>query len=106
MMGDVRQPLTPTEGLLLMNSLIRTEALQEKLIEFKRRCRLGTDLEDLGVVGRPYWTGFMQRHGDCLVTKREELYASNQSDWAKPMYTKEMYDIIYDEYIAAGVAHL
>jgi hypothetical protein len=41
-MGNIRQPLTATEGLQLMNSLIKDQPVQEKLKEFKRRRNLGT----------------------------------------------------------------
>jgi hypothetical protein len=35
-MGNIRQPLMATEGLQLMNSLIKDQPVQEKLKEFKR----------------------------------------------------------------------
>jgi hypothetical protein len=104
MMGNVRQPLTPTEGLLVMNGLIKNQELQQKLIEFKLQRGLGGDLEHLGKVGRSYWTGFMKRHGDRLVTKRGEKFAANRADWSKHFYIKQMYDVIYDEFVAANVA--
>jgi phage terminase small subunit len=106
MMGNVRQPLTPTEGLQVMNSLIKGQGLQLKLIEFKLLRGLGGDLDHLGQVGRSYWTGFMRRHGDRLVTKRGEKFASNRADWSKYSYIKQMYDVIYDEFVAAGVARV
>ena len=53
------QPLTPSEGLQLRNSLIRNQDLQEKLREFKYQCQLGGNLEHHGKVGWSYWTGFM-----------------------------------------------
>ncbi len=39
MMGNVRQPLTPTEGVQLMNSLIKDRDLQTDLVEFKKKRR-------------------------------------------------------------------
>ena len=106
-MGNVRQPLTPTEGIQLMNSLIKDRDLQKDLIEYKKRRRnLGQGLypERLGEVGRGYWTGFMRRQSHRLVTKRGERFASNRADWSKFSYIKQMYDVIYDEYVDAGVA--
>jgi hypothetical protein len=105
-MGNARQPLTPFEGLQLMNSLIKDQELQEKLKEFKRRRKLGGSEEFLGEVGRSYWQGFMRRHGDRLVTKRGEKFASNRADWSKHVYIKQMYDVIYDEMVGAGVARV
>jgi hypothetical protein len=62
--------------------------------------------ENLGQVGRSYWTGFMRRHGDRLVTKRGERFASNRNDWSKHAYIKQMYDVIYDEYVVANIARI
>jgi hypothetical protein len=36
-MGNMWQPLTPTEGLQIMNSLIHNREIQEELMEFKHR---------------------------------------------------------------------
>ena len=105
-MARVRQPITPTEGLALMNSLIKETGLQQKLIDFKcNRCdnKNETD-EKLGQVGMGYWRGFMQRHGSKLVTKRGERYSCDRSDWSKLSYIAQMYDCIYDELVTAGVA--
>jgi hypothetical protein len=107
MMGKVRQPLTPTEGIQLMNSLIKDRELQSELIEYKRRrCHLGQGNypERLGEVGRGYWYGFIRRHSHRLVTKRGERFALSRSDWSKFSYIKQMYDVIYDEFVDAGVA--
>jgi hypothetical protein len=101
-MGNARQPLTPTEGLHLMNSLIKDSELQEKLISFKRQRRLGNS----GEVGRSYWTLFMRRNAHRLVTKRGERFASNRADWSKMSYIKQMYDVIYDQLVDARVARL
>jgi hypothetical protein len=103
-MGNIRQPLTATEGLQLMNGLIKNQDLQRKLIDFKLKRRMKGDLEHLGRVGKSYWNGFMKRHHHQLVTKRGEKFASNRADWSKHSYIKQMYDVIYDEFVGAGVA--
>jgi hypothetical protein len=38
------------------------------------------------------------------VTKRDERFASSRADWLKFSYIKQMYNVIYDEFIDAGVA--
>jgi hypothetical protein len=51
--GNVWQPLRPAEGLVLMNSLIKIQKLQDGLIEFKRRVKKivrKTNLEELALV--------------------------------------------------------
>ena len=89
-----------------MNSIIHDRALQEELIEFKRIRRLGSESSIVGEVGRGYWTLFMRRHEHRLVTRRGERFASNRDDWSKHFYIKQMYDVIYDELVAAGVARV
>jgi hypothetical protein len=64
-MGKVRQPLTPTEGILLMNSLIKDRQLQSDLVNYKKQHQdlgHGKYPERLGEVGRGFWYGFMKRH--------------------------------------------
>jgi hypothetical protein len=83
-MGNARQPLKPSEGLQLMNSLIQDRQLQRELIAFKKARRgmgQGNKFpERLGEVGKGYWKGFMRRHGHWLVTKRGESFASSRND--------------------------
>jgi hypothetical protein len=101
-MGNVRQPLTPTEGLQLMNSLIKGREVREKLIDFKCQRRI----VGLGEVGRSNWRLFMRQNSHRLVTKRSKRFALSRADWSKFSYIKQMYDVIYDEFVNAGVAHL
>jgi hypothetical protein len=108
-MGKVRQPLTPTEGIHLMNSLIKDRQLQVDLVDYKKQRRdlgQGKYPERLGEVGRGFWYGFMKRHAHRLVTKRGERFASSRADWSKFHYIKQMYDVIYDEFVDAGVAEV
>jgi hypothetical protein len=52
MMGNVCQPLTTTEGIKLMNSLIKDKKLQRKLVQFKCQCHLGGVSKLLSEVGQ------------------------------------------------------
>jgi hypothetical protein len=106
-MGNCRQPLTASEGLQLMNSLIKDRELQEKLVTFKRQRRMENHLgEVVGEVGKKYWKLFMKRNAHRLVTKRGERFACNRADWSKLSYFKQMYDVIYDQMVDAGVARV
>ena len=106
-MGNCCQPLTASEGLQLMNSFIKDRQLQETLINFKRQRRMVNHLgEVLGKVGLKYWKLFMQRNAHRLVTKRGERFTCNRADWSKLSYFKQMYDVIYDQMVDAGVALL
>jgi hypothetical protein len=48
----------------------------------------------------------MKRNSNRLVTKRGERFASSRAYWSKHAYIKQMYDIIYDEFVAVGVARI
>ena len=48
--------------------------------------------------------GFKKRHRNRIVTKRGEKFACNRSDWTKMKNIRQMYDVIYDEMVDAGVA--
>jgi hypothetical protein len=68
-MGRIRQrPLTPTEALCLINSLIDNKPLQEKLIIWKQSHNQDQPDEEKGTLGPGYWAGFKKRHGHLLVT--------------------------------------
>jgi hypothetical protein len=91
-----------------MSSLINDQDLQSNIIDFKRRHHnlgLGNFLERLGEVGQGYYKGFLCHHIHHIVTKRGEQFASSPADWSKFSCIKQMYDIIYNEYIATGVAN-
>jgi hypothetical protein len=104
-MGKIRQPLTVMESMVLMNSLIDGTVYQKRLIEYKlRRGSQEMNNDDLGKVGRGWWDGFIKRHKGVLVTKRGERFACNRADWTKRPYIKQMYDVVYDEMVDAGVA--
>ena len=47
----------------------------------------------------------MRRYGHRLVTKRGQKFESNRADWCKEVYIRQMYDVIYDNMIDAGIAH-
>jgi hypothetical protein len=76
------------------------------LKEFKRHRKLGGSEEFLGGVGWSYWMGFMRCHGESLVTKRGEGFASNRADWSKHTYMEQMCDVIYNQMVRTGVACL
>jgi len=69
-MARIRQCLSPSTGLALVNSLIDGQPLQEALIKWKTKYSSNT----LGTVGQKYWRGFMNRHKHRLVSVRGQKY--------------------------------
>ena len=47
---------------------------------------------------------FLKRHRDKIVTKRGEKFAVDRSNWMILSNIEQMYNIVYDEMVAAGVA--
>jgi hypothetical protein len=80
-MGRIRQPLTPTEALCLINGLIDKKPLQERLIIWKEAQNMDQPDEKKGKLGPGYWAGFMRRNSHLLVTKRGEKYATDRAEW-------------------------
>jgi hypothetical protein len=103
-MGKIRQPLSCTEAITLMNDMIETTSTKQKLIEFHQRRRLGTDSFEKGKVTMGWWRGFLRRHKDKLVTKQGENFALNRSGSTTLPNIKQMYEVIYDEMVDACVA--
>ena len=46
----------------------------------------------------------MRRHGNKIVSKRGERFASNRANWMTYEKIEQMYDIIYDQMVKARVA--
>ena len=103
-MGKIRQPLNCTEAIQLMNNLICNTDTQAKLAEFQKSRKLGDDDFKYGTVTKAWWRGFLRRHEHEIVTKRGEKFALNRSDWTTLPNIKQMYEVIYDEMVDAGVA--
>ena len=61
-------------------------------------------LDECKKVGRGWWNGFRRRYGDHIVTKRGEKFEINRNDWYKEVYIRQMYDVIYDNMVDAGVS--
>ena len=57
MMARIRQCLSPSKGLALVNSLINNQPIQQRLIDWKRKFSSNCD----GTVGYKYWRGFMKK---------------------------------------------
>ena len=99
-MARMRQCLTPSKGLLLVNSLISGTKIQEELVEWKQR----NTPNFTGTVGRGYWRQFMRRNKDKIVGKRGQKYKLNRQNWTTYNNFVQMYSHIIDELVGAGLA--
>ena len=100
MMARIRQCLSPSRGLALVNSLINNQPIQQRLIEWKRKYSSNCD----GTVGYKYWRGLMKRNKHRLVSKRGQKYSLDRQNWTTYHNFLHMYEHTYDEMVSAGVA--
>ena len=99
-MSRIRQCVTPSQGLKLVNSMILGTPVQDNLVRFKERMCSNSD----GTVGTSYWRGFMQRNGHKLVSKRGQKYELDRAAWSTYHNFGQMYDQVGEEMIDAKVA--
>ena len=99
-LSRIRQCLTPSQGLSLVNSLIDDTPVQEDLIAFKNRFCCNKE----GKVGRSYWRAFMKRNGHLIVSKKGQKYELDRASWSTYHNFAQMYSSISDEMVDSKVA--
>ena len=57
-----------------------------------------------GTLTKNWWLGFLRRHGHLLVTKKGERFSCSRAEWTTYPNMKQMYDVVYDEFVDAGIA--
>ena len=99
-MARIRECLTPSKGLSLVNSLIKGCPIQKELIEWKKKYSSNSD----GKVGRGYWRAFMKRNRNKVISKRGQKYELNRQNWSTYANFVDMYKHTIIEMVEAGVA--
>ena len=87
-----------------MNDMIVGTTFEEELIRFQEERKLGDESFQRGTVTTGWWRGFKSRYRHRLTTKCGERFACNRADWTKLRNIIQMYAVIYDELVDAGVA--
>jgi hypothetical protein len=103
-MSKIRHPLCVFEIIALANSIIAKSEYQEKVIQWKSKMFPDLPIECCEKLGYGWWRGFSKRYEDVLVVKRGEKFASDRSEWSKEIHIRQMYDVIYDNMVNAGIA--
>ena len=99
-MARMRQCLTPSKGLLLVNSLISGTNIQRELVKWKQ-----TNTPNFtGTLGRGYWVNFMKRNRNKIVGKRGQKYELSRQNWTTYNNFVQMYNHIIDELVDAKLA--
>jgi len=71
-MARMRQCITPTQGLSLVNSLTEQTPVHRDFVAFKKRVSACGDLE--GKVGAGYCRSFCRRNAHLIVSKKGQTY--------------------------------
>ena len=101
-MARIRQSLCPYEGLRLVNSLIKNTNIQNEVVAWKEKY----SNNNLPTVGLGYWSRFMKRNKDKIVSKRVQRYKLNRQKWITYANFVHIYSHCIEEMVDAGVAVL
>jgi len=99
-MARIRQCLSPSKGLQLVNSIIKGTKIQDELIKWKQT----NTPNEYGTVGLGYWNKFLKRNKTKLVSRRGQKYELNRQNWTTYANFVHMYDHTISEMIDSGVA--
>ena len=99
-MARIRQSLSPSEGLRLINSLIKDTKIEDDLVYWKKKFSNNTS----PTVGLGCWSRFMKRHKDKIVSKRGQRYELNRQKWTTYSNFVHMYNHCINKMVNAGVA--
>ena len=87
-MARIRQSLTPSKGLQLVNDMIHDTPLQTDLINWKEKHTCNVT----GTLGRKYWRNFMRRHKDKIKSTRGAKYSLDRANWSTYKNFNDMYE--------------
>lgn len=96
----IRQCITPSQGLKLINSVIEGTLVQEDMLKFKLKCCSNRD----GMVGLSYWYTFIQRNSHLIVSKKGQKSEIAWISWSIYHNFNQMYSGIREEMVEAKVS--
>ena len=99
-MARLRQCVTPTQAIQLINAVIKGTTAQKKLESWKEKFSFGSD----GRIGQSYWTNFKKRHSDKICSKKGQKYELDRAAWSTFANFSQMYTQIYEQMVEAKVA--
>lgn len=99
-MAKIRESLSTSQAIQLVNDVIQDTNHQHKLIQWKEKyCRTAEP-----TVGEGYWRGFMRRNEEKLVNTVGKKYDLARDKWSTYGNFKDMYEHIIHEMVEAKVA--
>ena len=100
-MARIRESLTPSQAIQLINSMIVGTSVQRELVEFKDKYSHGGKG---GCVGQGYWAGFKKRNWHLIRSKRGQKYELDRASWSTYCNFCQMYSQVYEQMVEAKVA--
>ena len=100
-LATMRQPVTASGALNIINSMIASSNLQEEVILWKKTH--GIRGENEGKLGNHYWVNFKKRHPE-INSKKAVRFDSKRDDWCTYENFEKMYNGVYKAMVDARVA--
>ena len=104
-MSRIKQCLSPTECVELVNDMIKDTDHQTNLIEWKKRTNIqkGSD-EELGRVGSGWWQRFKAEHSHKITSRKGHKFELDRAKWTTWQNFCQMYRCFAEELEYGGLA--
>ncbi len=103
----MRQPLTPSGAIQLINSLVETSYFQREIIEWKAKHLALTEDDTTGenpaYLGKKYWQNFRKWHPE-FKTKKAVKFDAKRGDWCTYNNFAAMHDGVYAAMVKSSIA--
>jgi hypothetical protein len=98
------QPLSQSEAILLVNSIINGTIHQAKLHQYQIDIlKMSSDTGNIGIAGSAYWRNFKERNKDILDSGVGVAQAACHKEWSSYLNFLQMFDLVYEQMNQAGV---
>ena len=96
-MSKIKRSLTVSEGLNLVNDLIKDTDIQKRLIKWKMDHKIyRKNFDELGKVGKNWWNNFLSRNKHLLRSKSGKKYGYDRTNFSTYLNFADTYDHIKD----------
>jgi hypothetical protein len=89
-LAEMRSPITTSQGLQLVNSLIN--GVEEKKLSGKHE------------LSERYWQSYMSRNNHLIRAKKAVKFDNKRAQWCNYLNMYEMYEVIYKNLCTNGLA--
>ena len=97
---EANQAMKSSEGLEFANSIIEGSEVKDKI----RAHQISSKKNPNGQLAAGWWKGFLHRYRAELKSAKGHRLASSRQDWTTYENIQEMYRLVYEQMVAAGVA--